>query len=118
VVGSGVVLEVVGSGVVLDVVGSGVVLEVAGVAYWPAGHVLGAGVVVDVVSAGVVLVLVGGVVDEVVGGGEHVNCCPLPYVKTVGPKLHSQFQSPGDASGPVEYSGHGRQKYFEFLPSQ
>jgi hypothetical protein len=118
VVGSGV--AVVGSDVV--VVGSGVVVVVgSGVNVLCAGIVVGARVVV-VVGAGVVVVLVVslGVVDEVVGGGVHINFCQktgslLSYVKTVGPKLHSQFHSPSEPSGPVEYGGHGKHCLIELL---
>jgi len=61
-----------------------------------------------------------GVVDEVVGGGVHINFCQktgslLSYVKTVGPKLHSQFHSPSEPSGPVEYGGHGKHCLIELL---
>jgi hypothetical protein len=68
----------------------------------------------------VVLVVGGGVVDEVVGRGAHVNFCPptasgSSYVNSVGPKLHSQFQSPAEPSGPVDYGGHDKHVWIEFL---
>ncbi len=91
--GAGVVLEVLGSGVV-DVLCSRVV---------------------DVLCSRVVDVLVSGVVDVLV----QVNFCPLEsYVKTVGPKLHAQFQIPIEPSGPVEYSGHAKHWNIELLLCQ